>query len=595
MSDRVKPAFRRFLCRMERGKRPENGHAAAFCRENLSPSGQETDVPERTCFLELGGKRARSICKRQPDRRAAAAPSRKEFFMQQDPRQNQSPAGDSPFSASQWTQVTNQGVRQPAPGYGQPGTNYGQPPAGQSAPGYGQPGTSYGQPPAGQSAPGYGQPGANYGQPPAGQSAQNGQPAFTPPPPPKGRRATPPTGMPPVRRKPPVALYVTLILLVAGFAVWAVSGMLQKNGRAYAYVTAGTLQDSYRGDALIVRNETLYTQEGASYIEQSVEEGASVKRSDTVCVVYTAGFNSKEMTKLENYRQQIKEYHKTLLAASTTKDMKLDRLETAVLSRAQEVQALVQGRGQGSLNEQEKLLKAAMQDRQVYLKQKYPDDQKLSRLYDDENTQLQKISSWTKQYAAVADGVVSFYTDGYENVLNLYNYADYTPAQVRQMFSGAVPQDESRTKNTVSIYRLVRTGQWVVLMLCDNRDWTPVEGRTYKMRIESFDNTTVNATVESFTQSGGELLLRLVVTGDMNIGSIMYTRSCSVQLGESVDSLTVPARALLTKDGRTGVVMSTEMGEYWTGVTVISVEGDVAHIIPEHAGVLYEGVPVLLF
>ena len=89
--------------------------------------------------------------------------------------------------------------------------------------------------------------------------------------------------------------------------------------------------------------------------------------------------------------------------------------------------------------------------------------------------------------------------------------------------------------------------------------------------------------------------MRLVVTGDMNIVSIMYTRSCSVQLGESVDSLTVPARALLTKDGRTGVVMSTEMGEYWTGVTVISVEGDVAHIIPEHAGVLYEGVPVLLF
>ena len=134
-----------------------------------------------------------------------------------------------------------------------------------------------------------------------------------------------------------------------------------------------------------------------------------------------------------------------------------------------------------------------------------------------------------------------------------------------------------------------------VLMLCSDPNWTPVEGRTYKLRIENFDTTIVDATVESFTRSGGELLVRLMVSGDINMGNIMYTRNCSVQLGESVDSLTVPARALHSQNGKTGVVMATESGAYWTPVTVIGTEGDSAHIIPENAGVLYEGIPVLLF
>ena len=441
------------------------------------------------------------------------------------------------------------------------------------------------------------QPQGDMGQVPPPYTPPAPAPVYAPPAPPQGPRAVPNTGMPraPRRKKPVWAVALILFVVVLLGAAAAVITTLGRGGHAYGYVRLSTLNASYKGDAVIVRNETLYTQEGASLIEQNVEEGAEVDRSTIVCVVYTAGFNTRELTTLENYRSQIKDYHKTLLASSTTKDMKLDRLENEVLTQAVSAQALVQGVTRGSLVEQEKLLKSAMQDRQIHLKQKYPDDQKLSRLYDDENTQQQKISSWTKQYAAASNGIVSFYTDGYENVLNLYNYADYSPVQVRAMFNGQTPTDETRTKNTVPVYRMVRQGQFVVLMLCSDPNWTPVEGRNYKLRIENFDTTIVNATVESFTRSGGELLVRLVVSGDINMGNIMYTRTCSVQLGESVDTLTVPARAIHSQNGKTGVVMATEGGSYWTPVSVIATEGDDAHIIPENAGVLYEGIPVLLF
>ena len=237
-----------------------------------------------------------------------------------------------------------------------------------------------------------------------------------------------------------------------------------------------------------------------------------------------------------------------------------------------------------------------MQDQRIHMKQKYPDDQKLSRLYDDENNQMQRISTWTKQYAAPADGLVSFYTDGFETALNMTNYESYSPTQMRSIYKGIVPETGATvSRNSVPIYRLVREEPWVVLMLCNELEWTPVTGRSYKLLIESFDNTIVDATVESFTRSGGELLVRLRIEETSALSNVLYIRSCKVQLGESVNTLMVPSRAIYIQEGRKGVVMTTEGGEYWTGVEVISDDGTVAYVIPENSGVLYEGIRVRLF
>ncbi len=411
----------------------------------------------------------------------------------------------------------------------------------------------------------------------------------------KGYR-TPNTGLPAKKKKRSRAPYIIISVLVLLFGGYAVIRMLAPGEAMYGTVGGATLSSRYTGDALIVRNETVYTQESASQIDYLVEEGEAVQRSTPTCTVYTSGFNNKELTTLQKYRDQIKDYHKTLITANSTgRDTKLATLDTQVRDLAKETRQLIHG-ARGSLINQETLLTQALQARQTYLKQKYPDDQKLSRLYDDENTQLQRISSWTKQYAAASDGIVSFYTDGYEEALNMNTYGAFIPSEVRSMFNGSIPEGSTTSsRSTVAIYRLVKNGGWAVLMLCSDTDWTPVTGRTYKLLIESFENTVVDATVESFTRSGGELLVRLTVA-DADVKNVLYIRSCQVQLGENVDSLTVPTRALYSQYGQLGVVIVDEMGNnYWTPVTVISTEGDVSHIVPNNTGYLYEGMTVKLF
>lgn len=405
---------------------------------------------------------------------------------------------------------------------------------------------------------------------------------------------TPKTGMPGTKKTSNRTVYVVLSLAVLIFAAIVIIRMVAPAQVNFAHVEVGALSARYSGDAVVVRNETVYTQDGVSQIDYKVPEGAMVQRGDPVATVYSSGFSNKEWTTLNNYRAQIKEKQKQLMADATG-DPKMLNLMSQVTERAMEVQRLVQGTP-GSLIRQEELLAQVIMERQVYMKQKYSEDQKLTRLYDDENTQLQRISSWTKQYAPNTDGLVSFYTDGFELALNMNNYNQFTPAQVRKIYQGEVPKtDNQLSRKAVSIYRVVRQEPWVVLMLCNEKEWTPVEGRSYNLLIESFENTIVEAKVESFTRSGGELLVRLLIYDTQKLPNVLYIRSCKVQLGENVNSLAVPSRAIYMREGKKGVVMTTEGGEYWTGVEVISDDGQTAYIIPENPGVLYQGVRVRLF
>lgn len=405
------------------------------------------------------------------------------------------------------------------------------------------------------------------------------------------------------RRKMKPAAVAILCVILLSLAILIIVGIASCTGGCggrnevaggYARITYGNLEATYSGDALVVRNEVVYAQNGITGIDYIASEGGRVFRGDRVCTVYTAGFSSKELTTLQKYRDQIKSYHKTLLEMENVSDQRLISLENVVLARAVEAQMLVQG-GRGNLIRQEELMEQAMQDRMVYLKQKYPDDQKLTRLYEDENSQEQKISSWTKQYAATATGLVSFYTDGYENVVNMDTYLSLQPAEVRKMITKA-PEDPTLDKNSVSIYRLVKEDSWGVLMLCSNTDWTPEEGAEYQMVIESFENTTVTAQVVSYTKSGNEMLVRLrVLNPAESIGNVLYPRSCYVKLGERVDVLCIPAKALYEQQGTTGFIIVDERGMSWfEECQLVSQDRDMVYVIPKDKNLEWDGTLVKL-
>ena len=390
---------------------------------------------------------------------------------------------------------------------------------------------------------------------------------------------------------------ILFVLAVLGFSGWYIYTTLVPSGIRTAQVTSGTRGFSYRGDALIVRNETAYEEDGVTSVQYIAEEGGKVFPGDLICMIYTSGYSQKEVTQLQNLRDQIKEYHLNLIAKENVFDQKMTRLETDVLQRAREVRQMVQG-AKGNMLNMERLLDSAITLRQDYLREKYRDDTRLTRLYDDESTQEKRIQSYTKQRSASQESLVSFYTDGYEQ-LNPSNLDQISPAQVRAMLGGEKPAKPAVQRGRTTVYRLVREKGWGVLLLLDSPDWTPVQGDSYQLKLEQFENTVVNARVSSFTRSGGVLLLRLTVAGD--VAPVLFMRTCQAQIGQYVSSMRVPTNCLYSQPSRetgdivTGVVVVNGMESTLVPVTVVSREGEYSYIEPLQQGLLDVGMSVRVF
>ena len=359
-----------------------------------------------------------------------------------------------------------------------------------------------------------------------------------------------------------------------------------------AQVEIGILGNTFHGDALIVRNETAYSEEGVQNIEYKAEEGSLVYRSDPLCYVYSTGYSTSEMNSLQDYRDQINDYQQTLLAAETAYDQRMDMLETEVIEKGLEVRSLVQG-SRGNLINQEIILDTAITQRQNYFRSKYASDTRLSRLYDDENTQQQRIESWIKPKLAAQESIVSFYTDGFEHALSPELFETYTPSQVRSMIGGEKPQTSAAERGRIDLYRLVRKDNYAVLMLINDKNWNPTKDDVYELTLEQFTSTKVQAKVLSYARSGGELLVRLAVVDDVT--NVLYMRTCEATLSEAVQCMMVPVSAIYTQNGSDGVVINQNGVPSFVPVNVLDQLDGMAYIQPLQSGVLTEGMDVQLF
>lgn len=386
---------------------------------------------------------------------------------------------------------------------------------------------------------------------------------------------------------------LVIVLVVAGllgFAAWQLRGYLADNATT-AIVRADTLGNSYEGTVVIARNETVFSTDNKTRIDFIAEEGSKVTRSSVICKVYSSGYNQTEINRLQTYREEIQNYHVNQVL-STYVDAALDSENEEIASLAQQIRTLVQGRGIGSLSNLERQLESALTVRKNYLRQKYPDDQTLSELYKVENDQLKKIDSWTTTHTAQEDCLISFYTDGFESMINGNTYGSLTPAEVRSVIRGVQPEKSSAVE---PLFRTVIEDEWYALFLCTDRDWNPVVGEEYRMQLTGFDNYVLPAQVVSFSRIGSDLLLRMRIQS--SVEPVLNIRTCDATVGDFVSGVYVPINALYTLDNMIGVVVLEGGLQTFVPVMVISYpDSDTAFVRPTLSGSPLEaGKTVMLF
>ncbi len=342
-------------------------------------------------------------------------------------------------------------------------------------------------------------------------------------------------------------------------------------------------------DCVIIRDESVTTSDSTVRVEYIARENTEVSQGDTIASLFTTGYTESLLTRLEEIRQNIQAYHKTLLG--TIVDSDLDRLDAVVDICADDFRNLVTQQTRGNLQTVIEQLETAMVNRQDYMRQNKRDDTRLTQLYDQENTQLNSIQSWRVDSAANRDGVLSFYIDGYENDLTAASLDALTPADIRAVLAGSDLATTADTRST-GIYRIVDQDTWYVALVSSADNWIPVVGQNYYLQFEGFADLEYSATVTNVQKSSGTVLAIFEI--NQPIGPMIYQRTGRATLSISLSSLAVNTRALYNQDGQLGVWLNDVPGGTFVPVEVLSTEGDYSLIQPLVEGALQTGQTVLV-
>ena len=378
-----------------------------------------------------------------------------------------------------------------------------------------------------------------------------------------------------------------LILLVIAFLI--ARPFLFGGPRVSQIMMANTPQEQ-TVDCVLIRDEHVIESDSPARVESIAPENSLVSAGDVVANLYTTGYSESLLDNLEATRSKIQAYHKQLL--NNIVDADLNRMDQVVDMMALEFKNLITHQTMGNLKNVTAQLETAMVKRQEYLRQNKRADNKLTKLYEEENARMTSIQSWRKVSNADRDGVVSFYLDGYESDLTPATIGSLTIQDVRTVMGGA-PLATTHTTSQNGICRIVDQDKWYVAVLIEGNNWTPmVVQDNYYMIIEGFDDLTFNAAVTSVQKDNGVTLAVFQVDNPM--GPLIYRRTGRAQFSITLQGLAVCTEALYNDNGQMGVWVYNVPGGTFVPVEVLSTNGNISMIQPLVDGSLELGQTVLI-
>ena len=390
-----------------------------------------------------------------------------------------------------------------------------------------------------------------------------------------------------MRRKRVTGRFYIFLLAILVIAFLIVRPHL-RFGTREAIIEPGSASYSQKTDAVIIRDESVFSSGTIARVEYVAMENTLLNEGDTIAYLYSTGYSESELERLEEVRANIQAYHKTIL--NNIVDTDLNRLDRIVDMKALELKALVTHQTSGDLLSLTRQLESAMVDRQDYMRANQREDLNLNRLYQSESTRMNSIASWRTEATAEAEGVVSFYTDGYENALTPDSLEALTPEDIRAVIAGS-PLGETSSRQT-NIYRLVDQGTWYVAILTDGQSWNPVLDQEYYLQFEGFEDLVYTAKVTRVQKIDNEVLAVFLVEDPM--GPMIYQRSGRVTLNSELSGLSVLSEALADQNGQAGVWLFDVPGGTFVPVDVLSNDGSRALIQPLAEGALEVGDVLLV-
>ncbi|MBR4236006.1 MAG: hypothetical protein IKR85_08090 [Clostridia bacterium] len=380
-----------------------------------------------------------------------------------------------------------------------------------------------------------------------------------------------------------------LLLLIVVMVVVLINLNTCGGGSEVTVVMSGVASDTHTVQCIIVRDETLVTDTQVTYTEFAARENTIVREGEAVAYIYKNGNMKKLMNELNTTRQSIQEYHKLILGNEL--DSELDVLDLEVDARASELKSLIRGASRGNIPDAVRALKDAMDARRAYMSSNRRSDTKLMGLYDRENQRIIAITGQRSVKNAPAEGVVSFYLDGYESTLNADTVKELSIYDAQRVLAGEKLESGEGARSVARLFRIVNQNHWYAVLMSEDGEWNPTLGTVYQFTVAGFDEIMYDGEIINVAKNGKTVMAVLEVSKP--IGSLLYTRTGTASIGANMSGLLVSKKALVTVSGQTGVWRYDVPGETFVPVEVLAYRSD-GTVLIQPLGELSSGSQVLI-
>ncbi len=367
--------------------------------------------------------------------------------------------------------------------------------------------------------------------------------------------------------------YLMLLLLAILIGVAA----LVLPARGSGTLKGKTMEAVLTPDVAVIREESCIPIEQFDMVDYLVNEGAAVNAEMPVATVYKWGYTDEMAQSLVTIQQKI--YDKQLSILDGIESTELTSVNAQITELRSTIKDCVNGKNDSDLLSLERDMEALLAQRATILKNFVQPDVDLNSLYTEESTKLTQLSEYTSTVSAKMTGVVSFYFDGFEQILTAEKL-DMVNADVLEMVF------EGGTGGTASsgnmLYRLVNPNQWYAAFLTPASEGLRLlAGQSYHVTFDGIHGkTSVGTALAPIAYDGGVVN---ILQFNEDIGELLSVRTVKAHISATVTGYEVPADAVKVKNGE--CTISTSGGDI--PVTVAAAEEDTLLITGE---ALYEGL-----
>ncbi len=369
--------------------------------------------------------------------------------------------------------------------------------------------------------------------------------------------------------------FVVFIALLVGGAVLIYS--LTRPAYAYSTITHSKFQIEESCVSIIIRSETPYNAPAYGKVIFLAADGDLVNNGQPVAILYKESFDEETVNQLYLIQEKIIRYQQKQLLDEVL-EADIARIDNELDKIVSEIRALAAERKLALLSAKEIQLRNVLDQKHKLLDMQTEPDSYLARLYDEEAALLAQIKDWVIEIYAPQTGIISFVTDGLENVLGIDSLDKLTLHDFRSIINkGTENYQQGVAKAEHPLFRIIdqHSGWYAVFEKPKNECYYSTGEQ---VGIKFSESSIVNADVYKIIDDQDRSLVILEASTGFEL--ISSKRTTSLKITRSVEGLTVPDKALAARNGETGVYLIKDDKAVFVRVRVLAVTNGYAVIEP---------------